>query len=50
MGEVFCIEVCAFALMDNHMHLVLCVQSQTAAQLSDDEVLARWGRIFEIPP
>ena len=50
MAEVFCIEVCAFALMDNHLHLVLCVQEQAAAQLSDKEAMTRWNRIFEIPP
>ena len=50
MAEIFCVEVCAFALMDNHLHLILCVQSPMAAELSDEAVLARWGRIFEIPP
>ena len=39
LAEVFAIEVCAYAVMSNHFHLVLKLEPETALGWSDDEVL-----------
>ena len=47
LARMFTIEVCAFALMENHFHLVLCINAKT--DLQDAEVVRRWKRLFSIP-
>lgn len=44
----FAIEVYAFALMDNHFHLIVYVEPLAPAQWSDTEVAQRW--ITASPP
>ncbi len=46
LASVFCIDVAAFAIMNNHYHLVLHVDKATAMSLSDDEVLLKWTEMF----
>ena len=52
----FAIEVCAYAVMDNHYHTVLRTLPDTVAGWSDREVAARWLTLFprhrglEAPP
>ena len=41
LTSVFTIDVAAYAVMSNHYHVVLRVDADRAAALSDDEVLAR---------
>ena len=48
LSEIFAIDVCAYAVLDNHLHVVLRLDDETAAGWSDLEVAARWGRLF--PP
>ncbi len=48
-ADVFSIDVCAYAIMSNHYHIVLCVDLDRAASWSDREVLRRWTRIFGAP-
>jgi len=47
--EVFTIDICAYAVMSNHYHLVLRVDQVRAAELSDREVIERWSRLFKLP-
>ena len=47
--EVFALEVCAYAIMSNHYHLVLFVDLERSKEWSEEEVIARWSRIFQIP-
>ena len=49
LSEAFTIEVCAYAVMSNHYHVVLYVDKQKADTLSNNEVIARWSRLFSIP-
>ena len=35
--------------MSNHYHLVLRLDTEKARALSEDEVIARYGRLFKIP-
>lgn len=46
----FSIDVCAYAIMSNHSHLVLRVDRQSAKEWSSKEVVERWGQLFSIPP
>ncbi len=50
LSSAFAIDVCAYAIMTNHFHLVLHVDREQAVQLSDDEVIDRWLLIFKGPP
>ena len=49
LGEVFCIDVCAYAVMANHHHVVLRLNPEQAASLSDEAVVERWSRLFGLP-
>ncbi|GAC15509.1 transposase [Aliiglaciecola lipolytica] len=42
LASVFCIDVCAYAVMSNHVHVVLHVNKAKALSLSDKEVIKRW--------
>ncbi len=46
LGQVFAVDVCAFSVLSNHMHLVLRLAPERATSWSDDEVAARWARLF----
>ena len=49
LTDVFAIEVCAYAIMSNHYHLVLHVAQSQAVSWSSEEVIRRWGTLFTIP-
>jgi len=42
----FCIDICAYAVMSNHYHLVLFINESTAAQLTCHQVVERWHQLF----
>lgn len=44
--ECFSIGVCAYAIMDNHYHLVLHLDQNLADQWTDSEVMSRKHRLF----
>lgn len=48
VGECFAVAIHAYAIMSNHLHLVLQIDPAVVAQWSDGEVAARWLRLF--PP
>ena len=45
-GEIFAIAVWGYAVMSNHLHVVVQVIPQAAAAWSTDEVAARWCRLY----
>ncbi|RXE87924.1 transposase [Pseudoalteromonas sp. A757] len=47
LGSVFCIDVCAYAVMSNHSHIVLCVDDKKAKRLSDEAIVIRWHKLFK---
>ncbi|MED5523824.1 MAG: transposase [Pseudomonadota bacterium] len=49
LQSVFTIELCAYAVMSNHYHLVVHVDAKAAAALDDDAVMARWELLFALP-
>lgn len=46
LSNIFSIHICAYAVMSNHYHLVLYVNTQMAASWSHDDILARWTMLF----
>lgn len=50
LANIFSIELCAYAVMSNHYHLVLRVDRQRMTRWSPAEVVARWSQLFGIPP
>lgn len=47
--DAFAIDLCAYAVMSNHYHLVLRVDQSAARSWSAVEVLRRWLRVFQGP-
>jgi len=46
----YAIDICAYAIMSNHYHLVLRVNREEASQWSTREVVTRWCQIYSGPP
>jgi len=46
LGQVFAIEVCSYAVLQNHTHLVLHVDQPLAESWSTQEVVERWHQLF----
>ena len=47
LAEVFAIDVCAYAVMSNHVHTVLHINAANVHGLSDLEVCERWHRLYK---
>lgn len=47
LSQVFSIDVCAYAVMSNHTHIVLFVDEETAKSWTTSEVLQRWHQLFK---
>lgn len=50
LTSIFAIEICAYAVMSNHYHLVLYIDQKKANRLTKREVVDRWRRLFSAPP
>ncbi len=46
LSAVFAVDICAYAVMSNHSHLVLGLAPERAQEWDDDEVLERLGVVF----
>ena len=49
LSGAFTIDLCAYAVMSNHYHLVLRVDRKRAELLTNEEVVQRWTRLFRAP-
>lgn len=49
LSTIFAIDVCAYAIMSNHFHLVLHVDTERAQQWSSDEVIDHWLKLYTGP-
>lgn len=47
LSHVFLIDVCAYAVMSNHYHVVLKINHEQALQISDEEVIELWMKLFK---
>lgn len=48
-AAIFAIDMCAYAVMSNHYHLVLHVDRERALAWTAEEVIERWSRLFRVP-
>jgi len=48
LAEIFAVAVGGFAVLDNHLHLLVRLDPDVASGWSAEEVVRRWGRLF--PP
>ena len=48
LAELFAVAVAGYAVMDNHLHVLVRLEPERAGDWSDREVALRWGRLF--PP
>ncbi|HEU4603290.1 MAG TPA: hypothetical protein VFS24_15055 [Steroidobacteraceae bacterium] len=49
LTEIFAIEICAYAVMSNHYHLVLYVDREKAKRWTAEEVIHRWNQFHQQP-
>jgi hypothetical protein len=48
LAEIFAVSLGGFSVLDNHLHVLLRLDPDTATGWSDEEVVRRWGSLF--PP
>jgi REP element-mobilizing transposase RayT len=48
LAGIFAVSVGGFSVMDNHLHVLVRLDPDTASGRSDEDVVRRWGRLF--PP
>jgi len=46
LAQIFAIDLCGYAVMSNHYHVVLHVDTEQALDWPFDEVIDRWHRLF----
>jgi REP element-mobilizing transposase RayT len=46
LSQVFALDICAYAVMSNHYHVVLHVDREQAEGWTDMEVIKRWHQLF----
>ena len=49
LSSLFAIDVCAYAVLSNHYHLVLKMCPGQLTDLSDDQIMDRWCALFKGP-
>jgi len=46
LSRIFAIDICAYAAMSNHFHLVLRIDRERASGFDEADVVERYGRLF----
>ena len=49
LADMFCIDICAYAIMSNHYHLVLKIDQEKTLSLSDEDVIQRRQTLYKGP-
>jgi REP element-mobilizing transposase RayT len=47
LSSVFAIDICAYAVMSNHTHVVLCVDKDLTDSWSMQVVVKRWHQLYQ---
>jgi REP element-mobilizing transposase RayT len=47
--SVFAVDLCAYAIMSNHYHIVIRIDADQVTEWSNEEVASRWMQIFSGP-
>ncbi|TNC79359.1 MAG: transposase [Oleiphilus sp.] len=50
LSSLFAVDICAYAVMSNHVHMVLKLCPEEAKQWSDQELMERWACLYKGPP
>ena len=49
LSTLFAVDICAYAVMSNHLHIVIKLCPEQIDALTDHEVMERWGCLFKGP-
>jgi REP element-mobilizing transposase RayT len=49
LSSLFAIDLCAYAVLSNHLHIVVKLCPEQSAKWSTDEILQRWTSLFKGP-
>ena len=49
LNTIYAIDICAYAIMSNHYHLVLRVNANEADNWPESEIIERWSKLFNLP-
>jgi len=49
LSAVFAIDLCAYAVMSNHYHVVVKINPLKVRRWTDEEVVERWSAVFSTP-
>ena len=49
LSRIFAIDICAYAIMSNHYHLVVHVDKDRIRLCSPHEIVELWSQLFRIP-
>jgi REP element-mobilizing transposase RayT len=47
--DIFAIDLCSYAVLHNHYHVILHVDTDRAKGWSEQDVVERWERLFSLP-
>jgi len=47
LGDIFALDICAYAIMSNHYHVVLHINKAQADNWSNDEVIQNWHKLYK---
>ena len=47
IGDIFALDICAYAIMSNHYHVVLHINQAQADDWSDNEVIHNWHQLYK---
>ncbi|MDZ7924962.1 MAG: transposase [Marinagarivorans sp.] len=50
LSSIFAIDICAYAVMSNHLHIVVKLNPREAEEWTADEVLAHWTSLYKGAP
>ncbi|PJC86390.1 transposase [Vibrio sp. HA2012] len=45
LATIYCIDICAYAVMSNHYHIVVHINQEKAKSLTEREVIKRWSML-----
>jgi len=49
LSSIFNIEICSYAVMSNHLHIVLKLSSEQADEWKADDIIERWTSLYKGP-